>query len=88
MMRYFDSTPGCQTSGGFRSPGSSWQMPGCARGVCAVTLQGGFFHWLNMRNKMQVTFKGNKTLLLTNRDTQSMTFVFGFRGSSKIVYDI
>jgi len=34
--------PGCLTSGGFRSPGSSWQMPGCARGVCAVTLQGGW----------------------------------------------
>ena len=31
--------PGCQTSGGFRRPGSSWPMPGCARGICAVTLQ-------------------------------------------------
>ena len=36
------SSLGCLTSGGFRRPGSSWQMPGCARGVCAVTLQGGW----------------------------------------------
>ena len=31
---------GCNTPEGFRQGGSTWQMSGCRRGVCAVTLDG------------------------------------------------
>ena len=34
------SSGGCNTPEGFRSGGSTWQMSGCRRGVCAVTLDG------------------------------------------------
>ena len=33
---------GCQTPSGFRRGGETWQMPGCRRGVCAITLGGGW----------------------------------------------
>ena len=31
---------GCDTPGGFRPGGSTWQLPGCRRGVCAISLDG------------------------------------------------
>ena len=33
---------GCQTSQGFRRGGETWQLPGCRRAVCAITLGGGW----------------------------------------------
>lgn len=33
---------GCSTPQGFRPPGSTWPVAGCGRGVCAVTLAGGW----------------------------------------------
>jgi hypothetical protein len=36
------ASPGCRTAGGFRPGGSSWPVAGCGRGVCAVTLAGGW----------------------------------------------
>ena len=31
---------GCDTPGGFRQGGSTWQLPGCKRAVCAISLDG------------------------------------------------
>ena len=31
---------GCETVGGFRRGGETWQMGGCRRGTCAITLSG------------------------------------------------
>jgi len=31
---------GCNTPLGFRPGGSTWPLPGCGRGVCAITLEG------------------------------------------------
>ena len=31
---------GCDTPGGFRPGGSTWHLPGCRRGVCAISLDG------------------------------------------------
>ena len=31
---------GCDTPGGFRQGGSTWQLPGCRRAVCAISLDG------------------------------------------------
>ena len=31
---------GCNTPRGFRAGGSTWQLPGCRRGVCAISLDG------------------------------------------------
>ena len=33
---------GCSTPQGFRPPGSTWPVADCGRGVCAVTLAGGW----------------------------------------------
>ena len=33
---------GCSTPQGFRAAGSTWPVAGCGRGVCAVTLAGGW----------------------------------------------
>ena len=33
---------GCDTPGGFRRGGETWQMEGCRRGTCAITLSGGW----------------------------------------------
>jgi len=35
-----DSQGGCNTPLGFRPGGSTWPLPGCGRGVCAITLEG------------------------------------------------
>ena len=34
------SSAGCDTPGGFRPGGSTWQLPGCRRAVCAISLDG------------------------------------------------
>merc|ERR1712227_848266 len=31
---------GCQSADGFKPGGSTWSLPGCRRGVCAVSLDG------------------------------------------------
>ena len=34
--------PGCETPSGLRRGGETWQLPGCRRGTCAITLSGGW----------------------------------------------
>ena len=39
---------GCETPSGWRRGGETWQLPGCRRGVCAITLGGG---WVSQEDK-------------------------------------